>query len=166
VTVDDERQGLLAVTTCPDAAQIRRPAFVRRRLYRGQHLDSRSMPNRSLTHLPAHQLEDPLNGVLVEAQQASDSPITKRRFGLDHLFDRHSKSVLNLRVGLNGLVVDRTSRYIKPTTELRHRNRETVFSPAPLNLKDHVSSFLPGRASHFFGYVAQTSLHRTLPAAL
>jgi hypothetical protein len=44
VTVDDERQGLPSVPTCPDAAQIRRPTFVRRRRYRGRRLDSRSMP--------------------------------------------------------------------------------------------------------------------------
>ncbi len=91
VTVDDERQGLPAITTGPDAAQIRRPAFVRRRRHRGQCFDTRSMPDRSLAYLPAHQRKDPLNGVLVEAQQVGDSPITKRGFGLDHLFDRHSK---------------------------------------------------------------------------
>jgi hypothetical protein len=134
VTVDDERQGLPAIMTCPDAAQIGRPAFVRRRCHRGQCLDSRSMPDRSLARLPAHQLEDPLNGVLVETQKAGDSPITERGLILDHLFDRRRKSILNLRLRFHPLVVHRTPRNLEPTIKLRPRNSEIVFSQAPMDL--------------------------------
>jgi hypothetical protein len=77
------------------------------------------MPNRSLADLPAHQLEAPLNGVLVEAQKPCHRPITKRGFGLDHLFDRRRKSALNLRLRFNRLVVHRASRSIESTTEFR-----------------------------------------------
>ncbi len=42
VAVDHERQGLPAITTGPDAAQIGGPTFVRRRHHRGQCFDSRS----------------------------------------------------------------------------------------------------------------------------
>jgi len=85
VTVDDEGQGLPAITTRPDATQIRCPAFIRRRCDRGQRLDAGSMPNGSLANLPAFELEDPLYRVLVELQQARHGSITKRGFCLDHV---------------------------------------------------------------------------------
>jgi hypothetical protein len=114
----------------------------------------------------AYQLEDPLKGVLVEAQKASDGSISKLRFRLDHLCDRRRKSILNIRFGFYGLVADRTPRNIEPITELRNRNGDAAFSKAPPDLKDHVSSFLPSRASNFFGRAVKTTLHSTLPAGL
>ena len=60
VTVDDQRQGLPAITARPDAAEIRRPAFVRRCGHRWQRLDPWTMPDGSLANLPALELEDPL----------------------------------------------------------------------------------------------------------
>ena len=59
------------------------------------------MSDRSLAHLPAHQLEDALNCVLVEAQQAGDSPTTKPGFGLDHLLNRISKALLRRPPGIS-----------------------------------------------------------------
>jgi hypothetical protein len=150
VTVDDKRQGLPTITTCPDAAQIRHPAFVRYGGYRRQRLDARAMPNGPLSYLLAHQLEYPLNVVLFEARKASDSSIAKRGFGLDHLLDRCGISILNLRFRFHRLVVDRTPRNLEPTTALRHRNGEAVLSQAPPDLKDHVSSLLAKQGVQFF----------------
>ena len=107
------------------------------------------MSNGSLAHLPAHQLEDPLNGVLVESQKSGDRSATKGRLSLDRSLNWIGNAFLHLRLRFNGLVVHRASRNIEPTTELRHRNGEPVFSQAPLDLKDHFSSFLPCRAFDF-----------------
>jgi hypothetical protein len=124
------------------------------------------VPDGSFTNLPALELEDPLNRVLVELQQARHGSIPKRRLGLDHLLDRLSKTILNLWRRFNGLGVHGATRKVAPTTEFGHRNRESVLLQALLDVKDHASSFFANRASHFFGHAAPTSLHRTLPAAL
>jgi len=44
VTVDDEGQGSPAITTRPDAAEIRRPALIGCRRSRGQRLDTKFAP--------------------------------------------------------------------------------------------------------------------------
>jgi len=150
VTVDHKSQGLPAITVRPHTAQIRRPAFVRRCGDRRQCFDTRPMPNGSLANLPAFELENPLDRVLVELLQARHGSVTKRRLSLDHLLDRFGKALLDLRRRFNGLVVHGTARNLEPTTEFGHRNRESVFLQALLDVKDHVSSFFANRASHFF----------------
>ena len=77
VTVDDEGQGLPVITARSDAAEICRPAFVRRCGDRRERLDTQSMSDGSLANLPALELEDPLDRVLIELQQARDGSVTK-----------------------------------------------------------------------------------------
>ena len=61
------------------------------------------MTDGSLAGLPALGLEDPLNRVFVDLQQARHGSITKLRLGLDHLLDRLIKALLDLRRRLTGL---------------------------------------------------------------
>lgn len=67
VTVDDEGQSCPAVAPRPDAAKVGGPAFVRSRCDRGNGLNAGTHANRTLADLPALDLEDALNSVLVEA---------------------------------------------------------------------------------------------------
>jgi hypothetical protein len=76
----------------PDAAPNRCPAFVQRCGDRRERFDTRSMSNGSLANLPALELGDPPNCVLIELQQARHGSITKRRLGLD-LLDRLGKAL-------------------------------------------------------------------------
>jgi hypothetical protein len=164
--VDDDREGLPTVTTCPDAAQIGVPALIRRCHHQYQSLTTRTISDSCLADLPADQPEDSLNRSLVKAQSAGDGSITKGRLSLNQLFGRRSKSILNLWLRFNRLLVHRAAWNIEPTTERRHRNRETVVSQAPLDLKNHVSSLLAHpECPIFFGHATPTSPHLTLPAA-
>ena len=69
VTVDHESLGLPAITARPDAAQIRCPAFVRRRCHRWQRLDAGSMPDGSLANLPARKSTESLYRDRVELRR-------------------------------------------------------------------------------------------------
>jgi hypothetical protein len=123
VAVDDESQGLPTITTRPDTAEIRCPAFVRRCGDQRQCFDTGTMSDGSFANLPALELEDPLYRVLVELQQARHGSITKRRLCFDHLLDRLSKALLNLRRRFTGLVVDGTAK--------ERRTNDKVWSSEP-----------------------------------
>ena len=73
VAVYDEGERGPAVSTCPDPAEVRRPAFVRRGCHGRHSLDAGPHPGRPLADLQALDLEDALYGVLVETQEPGQS---------------------------------------------------------------------------------------------
>ncbi|CAM8624888.1 hypothetical protein MCEMIE11_00275 [Burkholderiales bacterium] len=79
VAVDHQCQGHPAISTCPDAAKIGRPALIRRDRHRRKCFYSRPIADRALLHLPTRDLEDPLNGVLVHVQKAGHGSVAIRR---------------------------------------------------------------------------------------
>ncbi len=118
MAVDHDRQCEPAIMAAPDPAEIRRPAFIRTRSNRGERLDPRPKANRALAHLPALDLEDPLDGVLIEAQKIGHRAIAEGRLLLDHRLDRLDKGGVEPRRRLAGLVIDRPSGHVKPLTKL------------------------------------------------
>ena len=118
MAVDHERQGQPAIVAAPDPAEVRRPAFIRTRGNRGERLDPRTKANRALADLPAFDLEDPLDRVLVETQEISHRAIAEGGLLLDHRLDRLHKGGVQPRRSLAGLVIDRPSGHVKPLTKL------------------------------------------------
>lgn len=76
VAVDDQGQRRPAVPPGPDPASVGRPTLVGRLGPRGHRLDPGSHPDRPLSDLPALDLEDPLDRVLVEAQKPGHGAIS------------------------------------------------------------------------------------------
>ena len=122
MAVDHQCKRCPAISPCPNAAQIRRPALVRGRGDGRQRLDPRTHTDRSFANLPALDLEDPLNRVFIEAQEPRHRPIPKGRLCLDHRFDRVGKPGIDLRRGLRWLVVNRPPRHAEPSAQLGQRH--------------------------------------------
>lgn len=122
MAVDHQCKRCPAISPCPNAAQIRRPALVRGRGDGRQRLDPRAHTDRSFANLPALDLEDPLNRVFIEAQEPSHRAIAKGWFCLDHHLDRVGKPGIDLRRGLGWLVVDRPARHTEPGAQLGQRH--------------------------------------------
>src|SRR5690606_34323246 len=133
----------------PYAAQIRRPALVRQLCPRYFGLDPRALPKRSLAHLPALELEDPLHRVLVHAQQGGHSPVAERWLSFDHGFDRLGQLGFHPRRRLRRLVVHATTGHAKPLAQLGHRHHETLVLESLLD-REHQLSSLPSREASFF----------------
>ena len=100
VAVDYQRQGYPAVSSRPDTAQICRPALVRTDRYRRQCLYPGSKANRALLQLPAADMKDPLNGVLVHVQEACHGSVARR--GYSASTDRSTGAIADQRVMLEG----------------------------------------------------------------
>jgi hypothetical protein len=103
VAVDHQRQGHPAVSSRPDATKVSRPALIRRDRDRGQRLDSGPKANRALFNLPASDLEDPLNGVLVHVQKARHGSVAIRGVLLNQCLDRGLQPSCTLGALLVGL---------------------------------------------------------------
>lgn len=68
MAIDDESEPQPAIASAPDTAQICRPALIRSRCDRRKSVYAGSMTYRPLPNLPTLEFEDPLHGVLVEAE--------------------------------------------------------------------------------------------------
>lgn len=126
MAIDDESEHQPAIASAPDTAQICRPALIRSRCDRWQSLDARSVPNRTLSNLPILEFEDPLHGVLVEAEQIGDRSIAKGRLFLDQRLDRLGKGRVHFWRGPAWLVVDAAPGHAEPVTEFCDWNLEAV----------------------------------------
>lgn len=116
--VDHQGQRGPAVAPDPDPSQVCRPTFVRRGRDRGHRLDAGPHADRALADLPALDLEDPLNRVLVEAQTPGHRPVAERKLLFDHRLDRLGNAGIDLQCGLDWLVIDRPPRHAEPGAEL------------------------------------------------
>ena len=73
-----------------------------------------------------NQLENALDGVLVELQQIRHRPIAERGILLDHLFGRPSEGLLHNQRLLRCLVVRGAARVVEFMTHLTDRNGEAI----------------------------------------
>ena len=124
MAINDEGKGKPAIFTTPYPTKISSPALIRRRCNRGKSLYPGSMTYRPLSDLPALELEDPLDRILVKPEQIGDSSIAKRRLFLDHRLDRFGKGRIDLRRSPSWLVVDAAPGHAEPATKLCHWNIE------------------------------------------
>jgi hypothetical protein len=122
MAVDHQCKRCPALSPRPNAAQIRRPAFVRNCGDGRQRLDPQAHTNWSLADLPALDLENPLNRIFIEAQEPGHRAIPKGWLCLDHHLDRLGKSGIDLRCSLGWLVVDRPARHAEPGAQLGQRH--------------------------------------------
>jgi len=76
-TVDHQTQGEPALLTAPYPAQVVRSTLVRLLGPRHLGLDPRALAKGAFAHLPGLKLEDPLDGVLVQAEQRCDGAVAK-----------------------------------------------------------------------------------------
>jgi len=149
VAIDYQGQGQPAVTPAPDTAEIGRPALIRGCRNRRYGIDSRPIADGPLPDLPALELEDPLDRVLVEAEQIGHRPIAERGLLLDQGPDGLGQGRINLWRCPACLVVDAAPGNAKPAAQLADGNLEAVcFQSLPDGL-DHGSS-LPSRNWNFF----------------
>ena len=74
------------------------------------------MANGPLPDLPALELEDPLDRVLVEAEQVGHRPIAERGLILDQCLDGLGEGWIDLGSRLACLVVEATPGKAKPVT--------------------------------------------------
>src|SRR5450830_242149 len=93
MAINHKRQYGPAIASSPDTTQVCRPALVWGRSHRRQDLHPWPEANRAFLHLPTSKLEDPLHGVLVEAQEGRHCAISERGFFKNHLLDRFGKAL-------------------------------------------------------------------------
>lgn len=134
VAVDHQRQGCPAIAARPNAARIRGPAFIERLRHRWQGLDAQAEPHRALAHLPALELEDALNGNLIEPQQVRHGTIAERRVFLNHGLDRPSQVFLHGWRRLGGAVVQRTAWHLEPPAQFDHADLESLLGQCLLHV--------------------------------
>ena len=91
MAINDQGQRGPAAAVRPDTAKVGGPAFAWGRGDKGHSFDAEPHADRALPDLPALDLEDALNLVLVEAEQSGHRAIGKRGFLLDHRLDRLAK---------------------------------------------------------------------------
>ena len=127
MAINDEGKGKPAIFTTPYPAKISSPALIRRRCNRGKSLYPWSMTYRPLSDLPALELEDPLDRILVKPEQIGNRSITEGWFLFDHRLDRLSKSRINLRRCPAWLVVDAAPGHAEPMAEFGDWNLEAFF---------------------------------------
>ena len=149
MAVDHQCQRCPSIPACPDPAQVRRPPLIGCLGDRRQRLDSWPEADRALSHLPALELEDALNGVFIEAQQMRHRAIAERRRLFDHGLDRLGQLGIELRCRLHRPVIDSTSRHVEPAAKLAQRHFKAVITQALLDRENHFSSS-PSRACSFF----------------
>ena len=149
MTVHDQGEGQPAIPAAPDPAQVGRPALIRGHRPRRQRLDTRSGTDGPLADLPATNLEDPLDGVLVHAQQPRHGPVAKRRLLLDERLHRRLELGLDLRNPFHRAVVEASAGHAEPSAQLADRDVEPIFKQSLTDRLNHDSS-LPNRDCNFF----------------
>src|SRR5574343_192712 len=149
VTVSNKRQNSPTIAACPDTAHVRCPALVRSSGHRGPGFDSGPETNRALSHLPPLDLEDPLHGVLVHAEQVRHGAVAEGRVLFDHLLHWHNKIVPNLRRCLRRTVIDAPTWHGEPSAQLADRDVNAVSHESLVDRLDHLSSS-PSRDCNFF----------------
>lgn len=107
------------------------------------------MSNSPLSDLPALELEDPLDRVLIKPQQMRHRPVAERRLFLDQGLNRFHKGRVHFGRRAAWLVVDAAPRNAKPAAEFGQRNLKTiVFQSLPDAI--NYGSSLPSRDCNFF----------------
>src|SRR5574343_1136785 len=149
VAVSNKSQNGPAITACPDTAHVRGPALIRSFGYRGSGFDSGPETNRTLSDLPALDLEDPLYGVLVHTKQMRHGAVAEGRVLFDHLLHWRCKCFLNPRRHLGRAVIDAPTWHGEPSAQLADRDVNAVSHESLVDRLDHLSSS-PSRDCNFF----------------
>lgn len=126
VAVHDQGERQPAIPAGPDPTQVGCPALIRALRDRWQRLNPGSVTDGALAHLPAFELKDALNGVLVHVEQTGNGSVTESRLSLDQSFDPAGARVIHLWRRFGAAVVKRPAWQIKPATELTDRHFEAI----------------------------------------